>query len=897
MPELTFRLIIDNGAARATLTDTGNAAKSTKNEVEKPVTLKVQAENALATIRDLKIAFEGVAQIVSSVSGKLNELLDKAGYQERAERKVAQAVMQTGEAAGLSAQELFKMAAQLQEVTNFGDEETLNKAIAQLLTFTNIQGEQFKGAVVAATNLATVLDGDLQSAAIQLGKALNDPTEGLTALTRSGVSFSQAEQDMIKAMWETGQKAEAQQKILESINQQYGGQAEAVTSLRTQVRNLHGDVQESLGGMLKTLINPILTGLKGMYEWFLKLSPQWKSIVAGLVSVGPVVATVATMITVLRTAVLALNAALAANPVALVIAGFAALITIILSAVSAMGGWSNAWALFKESAVAVLGIVWSYIKGFGEFLIDFTSGMAQVLTLPYQVMYRTAVEVFSKIASVMKKLVTGDFAGVWAEIKAGMTTGFTDTINSTVGAFRAAFDSFDGLGAKAQAAWEAVGVTARESAEAARQAAKPNLNPKLPGKTGGNAGDDTAENEKERLTKLDEYYNTLKFKADGYVEYMTAKYRSERDAFITATNDKEKAEALYNDKIAQLSQEREEYVRNELKAHQSSVAEFDKIAEEDERKRQEEVEAERNRQQQIADTKVDFENRGLELSGNSYQVEMNAIDRYYERKHDKLREAGYTDAEITEQAESAKQAIRDSYNKRALNSLANSLGTMGNAVKSYGKSGFMAWKAMATAQAVVDTYSSATAAYKAVAGIPIIGPALAVAAAAAAIASGIANINAISKAKYEPAKAAKGGLTGLLIGKSHAQGGTLIEAEGDEYIIAKDRVRLVGQRVLDFLNFGPVHQVRAAMADIPSMTVPVVSRSYYADGGSVFTGQGSSILEEIRDSIRAMNRNLVNLDTGTTVTVETADPDTRIRRDTIRRDRLTARGEQYDPSL
>jgi hypothetical protein len=366
---------------------------------------------------------------------------------------------------------------------------------------------------------------------------------------------------------------------------------------------------------------------------------------------------------------------------------------------------------------------------------------------------------------------------------------------------------------------------------------------------------------------------------------------------MTATNDKEKAEALYNDKIAQLSQEREEYVRNELKAHQSSVAEFDKIAEEDERKRQEEVEAERNRQQQIADTKVDFENRGLELSGNSYQVEMNAIDRYYERKHDKLREAGYTDAEITEQAESAKQAIRDSYNKRALNSLANSLGTMGNAVKSYGKSGFMAWKAMATAQAVVDTYSSATAAYKAVAGIPIIGPALAVAAAAAAIASGIANINAISKAKYEPAKAAKGGLTGLLIGKSHAQGGTLIEAEGDEYIIAKDRVRLVGQRVLDFLNFGPVHQVRAAMADIPSMTVPVVSRSYYADGGSVFTGQGSSILEEIRDSIRAMNRNLVNLDTGTTVTVETADPDTRIRRDTIRRDRLTARGEQYDPSL
>jgi ABC-type transporter Mla subunit MlaD len=139
------------------------------------------------TIRDLKIAFDGVTQIIGSVTGKINELLDKAGAQERAERKVAQAVQQTGEAVGFSAQQLYDMAAQLQEVTNFGDEDTLNQVIAQLLTFTNVQGEQFKGAVVAAQNLATMLDGDLQSAAIQLGKALNDPTEGLTALTRSGV--------------------------------------------------------------------------------------------------------------------------------------------------------------------------------------------------------------------------------------------------------------------------------------------------------------------------------------------------------------------------------------------------------------------------------------------------------------------------------------------------------------------------------------------------------------------------------------------------------------------------------------------------------------------------------------------------------------------------------------
>ena len=54
-------------------------------------------------------------------------------------------------------------------------------------------------------------------------------------------------------------------------------------------------------------------------------------------------------------------------------------------------------------------------------------------------------------------------------------------------------------------------------------------------------------------------------------------------------------------------------------------------------------------------------------------------------------------------------------------------------------------KKAAQVQAVVDTYASANAAYKAMAGIPVIGPALAVAAASAAIASGLANVAIIEK--------------------------------------------------------------------------------------------------------------------------------------------------------
>jgi hypothetical protein len=148
---------------------------------------------------------------------------------------------------------------------------------------------------------------------------------------------------------------------------------------------------------------------------------------------------------------------------------------------------------------------------------------------------------------------------------------------------------------------------------------------------------------------------------------------------------------------------------------------------------------------------------------------------------------------------------------------------------------------------MVDTYSSATAAYKAMVGIPIVGPGLAIAAAAAAIGAGLANVAAISKT--EPPKAAKGG---MLVGNSHAEGGVLIEAEGEEYITAKDRVKALGRNLFDFLNFAPISQVRLAFAGLPIPDIPIPSNvsSIYASGGSVGSGGGISALIEIMTALK-----------------------------------------------
>ena len=68
-----------------------------------------------------------------------------------------------------------------------------------------------------------------------------------------------------------------------------------------------------------------------------------------------------------------------------------------------------------------------------------------------------------------------------------------------------------------------------------------------------------------------------------------------------------------------------------------------------------------------------------------------------------------------------------------------------------------AGKAFAIAKATIDTYQSAVAAYKSLAGIPVIGPALGAIAAAAAVASGVATVKKIVAVQIPSAPANSGG--------------------------------------------------------------------------------------------------------------------------------------------
>ncbi len=198
--------------------------------------------------------------------------------QQKAIAQVEAGLISTGNAAGFTSKELQKMASDLQAKTLFGDEVILKDATAQLLTFTNIAGEQFARTQKAALNLATRLDGDLKSASIQLGKALNDPIANLSALSRSGIQFSKDQKEVIKSLAETGRLAEAQTIILDELEKQYGGAAEAARLAGLgpfqALQMVLSDLSEEFGALIMENLEPFRLKVEQITKFLQNLTQE-----------------------------------------------------------------------------------------------------------------------------------------------------------------------------------------------------------------------------------------------------------------------------------------------------------------------------------------------------------------------------------------------------------------------------------------------------------------------------------------------------------------------------------------------------------------------------------------------------------------------------------------------
>ena len=199
---------------------------------------------------------------------------------EAAAGKLEAVLKSTGGAAGMTKESCEALATSLAKVTAY-DDDMIKGGEAVLLTFTKIGKEVFPQATEAALNMSTFFKQDLQSSAIQLGKALNDPIQGVSALMRVGVSFTEQQKEQIKVLVDTGKAMDAQRIILKELETEFGGQArKELDGFEGQLRKLKqefGELQEAMGEPLVGHLKELTKGMQGLNREaaeFVKAHPQ-----------------------------------------------------------------------------------------------------------------------------------------------------------------------------------------------------------------------------------------------------------------------------------------------------------------------------------------------------------------------------------------------------------------------------------------------------------------------------------------------------------------------------------------------------------------------------------------------------------------------------------------------
>lgn len=172
----------------------------------------------------------------------------------------------TGGAAKVTAGQIGDLATAISNKTGI-DDEAIQKGQNLLLTFTNLKNGVGKGndvfnqATKTMVDMGAALGTDASGAAIQLGKALNDPIKGISSLQRVGVTFTDQQKAQIKAMVDSGNQMGAQKVILGELNKEFGGSAEAQATAGDKLAVTWGNVQEQLGNMLLPVLNKVATFL------------------------------------------------------------------------------------------------------------------------------------------------------------------------------------------------------------------------------------------------------------------------------------------------------------------------------------------------------------------------------------------------------------------------------------------------------------------------------------------------------------------------------------------------------------------------------------------------------------------------------------------------------------
>jgi len=202
------------------------------------------------------------AAVIGGITAVGRGLWSAVGAAEQSASALAnteQIIKQTGGSANVTADDIVELSRKLSAMTGIQD-EIVQEGANVLLTFKNLRNEAGEGNDVFDRTAALMLDvgavmgTDASSAALQLGKALNDPVSQMGALSRAGLTFNTEQKTLIKTLAESGDLLSAQKIILSELENQLGGTAAASADASDKISNAFGEIAEGIG----TLLLPVL---------------------------------------------------------------------------------------------------------------------------------------------------------------------------------------------------------------------------------------------------------------------------------------------------------------------------------------------------------------------------------------------------------------------------------------------------------------------------------------------------------------------------------------------------------------------------------------------------------------------------------------------------------------
>lgn len=261
--QIGIDLILNSTSFKKSLNNIQTQANNAGSKIAKSLSgVQSQANNAGSKISNSfsKIAkVVGTAFSVAMITRFSKECVSAANIQTEAETKLTTVMRQRMSASNKAISSVKNYASALQETGVVGDEVQLAGA-QQLSTFLKTD-DALKKLMPAMNNLAVQQNGVnvTSESMVNIGNLMGKVMQGQTsALTRVGITFSDAQAQVLKYGNEEQRAAMLSQVITDNVGNMNKALANTPAGRIQQLKNSFGDMQETLGRGLNNVFSPML---------------------------------------------------------------------------------------------------------------------------------------------------------------------------------------------------------------------------------------------------------------------------------------------------------------------------------------------------------------------------------------------------------------------------------------------------------------------------------------------------------------------------------------------------------------------------------------------------------------------------------------------------------------